>query len=255
MAKPTSGTKAKPAPASAGRRSAARPTRSYSDGCANAHALELIGERWALLVIRELMLGPKRFKDLRAGLPGISPNVLSQRLEELEAASIVVRRRLPPPASVQAYDLSPWGRELEPAMQAIGRWAVRSPSKTLGPLSVNSLILSFRTMFDSALARGFHAHIALEVNGQWFHARIRKGTLDIAPGEPAQEGGAFDAILHGESNAIAGLVYGGQKLRRMIKAGALQAEGGLNVLERFATLFPLPEPAPGLVPAPPGGPS
>src|SRR5687767_14085326 len=116
--------------------------RSYDDGCATAHALDLIGERWALLVVRELMLGPKRFTDLRSSLPGISPNVLTQRLDELGQASIVIRRKLPPPASVWFYDLTDWGRDLEPVIKAIGRWAASSPTLPQGlPMSVNSLIL------------------------------------------------------------------------------------------------------------------
>src|SRR4051812_8156905 len=85
------------------------PRRSYEDACGAAHALDLVGERWALLVMRELMLGPKRFSDLRADLPGISANVLTQRLEGLEAAGVLIRRKLPPPASVHVYELTPPG--------------------------------------------------------------------------------------------------------------------------------------------------
>src|SRR3954462_7721600 len=101
--------------------------RRYDDACGTAHALALISARWALLVMRELMLGPKRFSDIRADLPGISANVLTQRLEGLERNGIVVRRRLPPPASGQVYELSEWGYESLPVMGALGRWAVRSP--------------------------------------------------------------------------------------------------------------------------------
>src|SRR3712207_6280268 len=114
--------------------------RSYDDACGAAHALDLVGERWALLVMRELMLGPKRFSDLRADLPGISANVLTQRLEGLEASGVLVRRRLPPPASVQVYELTPWGYESEPIFQALGRWAARSPQHDPSlPLSAVSL--------------------------------------------------------------------------------------------------------------------
>src|SRR5258708_11095311 len=124
--------------------------RSYDDGCAAAHALDLIGERWALLVVRELVLGPKRFTDLRAGLPGISPNVLTQRLEELERASVVRRRKLSPPAGAWVYELTDWGLELEPAIMALGRWAARSPHFPQGPsTSVDALILSFPPIFAS----------------------------------------------------------------------------------------------------------
>src|ERR671921_2798404 len=101
--------------------------RSYNDACAAAHALDLVGERWALLVVRELVLGPKRFTDLRAGLPHVSPNVLAQRLRELEAAGVVRRRKLPPPAASRVYELTPWGEELEPVIIRLGRWGARSP--------------------------------------------------------------------------------------------------------------------------------
>src|SRR5215218_8341047 len=106
--------------------------RDYFDGCGAAHALDLIGERWALLVVRELVLGPKRFTDLRAGLPGISPNVLTQRLEELESGGILRRRKLPPPAAAWVYELTDWGLELERVIMALGRWGARSPSLMQG---------------------------------------------------------------------------------------------------------------------------
>ena len=102
--------------------------RTYGDGCGIAHALDLVGERWALLVVRELLLGPKRFTDLRDGLPNASPNVLAQRLRELEQAGIVRRRKLPPPAGSWIYELTDWGRELKPIVLSLGTWALRSPS-------------------------------------------------------------------------------------------------------------------------------
>src|SRR5918997_6222030 len=94
--------------------------RRYDDACAAAHALDLVGERWALLVMRELMMEPRRFSDLRASLPGISANVLTQRLESLETAGVLHRRKLPPPAASQVYELTPWGYEAEPIFQALG---------------------------------------------------------------------------------------------------------------------------------------
>lgn len=215
--------------------------RSYDDGCATAHALELIGERWALLVVRELALGPKRFGDLRKGLPGISPNVLTQRLQELEAASVVVRRRLPQPASVWVYDLTNWGRELEPLIREIGRWAARSPTLPMDrPMSVNSLILSFRTMFEPARARSFALTIALTLDGQPFRATVAYGALDIEPGETDAPTAAIDA----DPNALARVVYGGGSLDAALEQGLLRIEGDRTAVERFVTLFPLPERAP-----------
>src|SRR4051794_40586324 len=102
-------------------------TRTYGDGCAIARALDVVGERWALLIVRELLLGPKRYTDLRRGLPNASPNVLSERLRELEQAGVVQRRKLPPPASSRVYELTEWGLDLEEVVQSLGSWASRSP--------------------------------------------------------------------------------------------------------------------------------
>ncbi|MGH6659483.1 MAG: winged helix-turn-helix transcriptional regulator, partial [Sphingomicrobium sp.] len=134
--------------------------RSYDDACGTAHALDLIGERWALLVLRELMLGPRRFTELKSDLPGISSNVLAQRLVELERRGLARKLRLPPPASVQVYEATEWGLEAEPIVQALGRWAARSPrhDPTL-PISGVSILLSFRTMIDPHRARGIDARI------------------------------------------------------------------------------------------------
>src|SRR5689334_19836181 len=150
-------------------KSEGRSKRHYEDACATAHALDLVGERWALLVMRELMLGPKRFSDLRESLPGISANVLTQRLEGLETAGILVRRKLPPPAATQVYELTEWGYESEPIFQAMGRWAARSPSHdpTL-PFSTASLILSMRTMFDAKRAESMDARIGFRIGEETF---------------------------------------------------------------------------------------
>src|SRR5688572_7480359 len=157
--------------------------RRYDDACGTAHALDLIGERWALLVMRELMLGPKRFCDIRADLPGISANVLTQRLEGLEAAGLLVRRRLPPPASAQVYELTQWGYEAEPIVQVLGRWAARSPDHdpTL-PLSPVSLMLSFRTMFDAERAKGMAARIGFRLGHESFMLRLAGGRIETERG-------------------------------------------------------------------------
>ena len=217
--------------------------RSYDDGCATAHALELFGERWALLVIRELMLGPKRFTDLRMSLPGISPNVLSQRLEELEQNAITVRRKLPPPASVWVYDLTDWGRELEPAFQVIGRWAARSPSMREGlPMSINALILSMRTMFSPQAARDFEARLQFDLDGSYFQAVIAKQRMEVVPGNLADADA--DATIECNPNALASVIYEGRKLSQAIESGDLIIKGDKGAVKRFITLFPLPEKAP-----------
>lgn len=219
--------------------------RSYDDGCANAHALDLIGERWALLVLRELMLGPKRFTDIRSGLPGISPNVLTQRLEELEEASLVVRRKLPPPASVWVYDLTEWGKGLEPVMQAIGRWAARSPHMRPGlPMSVSSVVLSLRTMFSSAASKGLKGTIELRFGEQRFTATLKDGRMDLVAGAVP----APDAAVEADPDALAAVVYGGRKLTEAMAAGDVRVEGDKALVKRFVTFFPLPDRAPAAAP-------
>src|SRR3954470_12767147 len=123
--------------------------RTYGDRCGIARALDVVGERWALLVVRELLLGPKRFTDLRAGLPNVGPDVLAQRLRDLEERGVVQRRTLPPPAASQVYELTGWGRELEPALLALGRWGSRAavPSED-APLGPDAAMLALKTMFD-----------------------------------------------------------------------------------------------------------
>src|SRR3954452_6890181 len=180
--------------------------RSYDDACGAAHALDLVGERWALLVIRELMLGPKRFGDLRRDLPGISANVLTQRLEGLEEAGVLVRRRLPPPASAQVYALTPWGYEAEPILQVMGRWAARSQSHDPSlPLSAVSLLLSFRTMCDPARAKGVTMRVGLRIGQESYVVRVAGGTVEADRGEIEE----VDFTFTGPAPAIAGAVYGG----------------------------------------------
>ena len=214
--------------------------RQYEDACGAAHALELVGERWALLIVRELMLGPKRFSDLRAGLPGVSPNVLTQRLDELEHAHLLVRRKTPPPNSISVYELTPWATELEPIIGAFAKWAARSPTKPEGtPMSVNGIVMSLRTMFNSDASKGFTARLNLVLNGQVFTASVKNGDFEIERGVAPNAEITFD----GDPNALMALIYGGQSIAQAMKAGA-KITGDQKVLARFTKLFPLPPKAP-----------
>src|SRR6478735_6235317 len=141
----------------------------YQDACGTAFAMELVGERWSILIIRELMLGGRRFSDLRASLPGISAKVLTERLAGLEQAGVLVRRKLPPPAASQVYELTEWGYLAEVAMQELGRWAARSPGHdaTL-PLSPVSFMLSMRTMLDREAAGQLRMTIGFDTGGEQF---------------------------------------------------------------------------------------
>lgn len=218
----------------------ASPSRRYNDACGAAHALDLAGERWALLVMRELLLGPKRFSDLRADLPGISANVLQQRLEGLEATSIVQRRKLPPPASAQVYELTEWGYQSEPIFQALGNWAARSPSHDPSlPISTVSVLLSFRTMFSPHLAKGVEARIGFHFNDGDYLATIAAGRIAVARA-PVDKA---DASFSGTAQALAAAVYGGQTLESLEKQGALRVAGDRKLAKRFLGWFPLPEKA------------
>ena len=214
--------------------------RTYDDGCAAAHALDLVGERWALLVVRELLLGPKRFTDLRAGLPQASPNVLSQRLRELEGAGIVRRRKLPPPAASRVYELTDWGLDLEPVIVRLGRWGARSPSKPRdAALGVDSLILSFRTMFDPRAAEGLDARYELRLGEDSFRAEVADGRFEVVRGAAERP----DAIIEAAPVTMTALVYGDRRLDEALRSGDLKIEGDESAVQRFLGLFPLPQPA------------
>jgi DNA-binding HxlR family transcriptional regulator len=215
--------------------------RSYDDGCAGAHALDLVGERWALLIVRELVYGPKRFTDLRAGLPGISPNVLTQRLDELEQASVLRRHRLPPPASAWVYELTEWGQGLGPLIVDLGKWGARSPQLPRGnPLSVDSLVMSFTAMFDPAAAEGFTGLIELRFGDDRFQLRVAKQRIAAERGGTATP----DVTITADPNVLAQLAYDGLKLSEATRSGQVQVEGDKALARRFFGLFTLPAPAP-----------
>ncbi len=214
--------------------------RTYDDGCAAAHALDLVGERWALLVVRELLLGPKRFTDLRAGIPKASPNVLAQRLRELEGTGVVRRRKLPPPAASRVYELTDWGMELEPVIVRLGRWGARSPSKPRdAELGVDSLILSFRTMFDPRAADVLKASYELRLGEDRFRVVVADGRFEVARGGAERP----DAIIETDAGTLAALVYDGRPLAEAVRSGDVEIQGDESAVARFLGLFFLPEPA------------
>lgn len=213
------------------------PKRWYDDACGTAHALELVGERWSLLIMREMMFGPRRFGDIRAALPGISANVLTQRLETLESHGIVVKSKLPPPASVQVYGLTPWGYEADQLLIVLGNWAARSPGHdpTL-PLSKTSLMLSFRTMFQPDKVGDRAVTVGFVLGEETFRVRIENGTLTPRRAEIDDA----DVIFETTPEAMAGYVYGKVPLEAMEEAGAITVRGDRNAALRFQTWFTLP---------------
>ncbi len=215
-------------------------SRTYGEACGIPRALDRVGERWALLVVRELMLGPKRFTDLKTGLPHASPNVLAQRLRELEQTGVVRRRRLPPPAASQVYELTEWGAELEGVLVALGRWGARAP---LDPecmdMSVDSHLVSLATLFDPSLARDFEASLELRMGEDVFRAVIADGEIDARRGEPASP----DAVLTLDPGTLLALIHGRVSVADALASGELAIDGDRELVERFVGLFPLPEPA------------
>jgi DNA-binding HxlR family transcriptional regulator len=213
--------------------------RTYGDGCGIAHALDLVGERWALLVVRELLLGPKRFTDLRGGLPSASTNVLSQRLRELEGAAIVRRRRLPPPAGSTVYELTDWGRELKPIVLSLGTWAVRSPTfPEDAPVGTDSVVLALGTFFDAGAAGELSARYELRLDDSTFHIHIAGGSIELDRG-PSE---APDAIVETDAVTFSAVVWNGRPLADALRAGELTIEGDRSAVERLPGLFPRPDP-------------
>lgn len=215
--------------------------RWYDDACGTAFALELIGERWAILIMRELMFGPRRFGELRRDLPRISANILTQRLNQLEENRILRRRSLPPPASVQVYELTDWGYEAEELVQILGRWATRHPDHdpTL-PLSAASIMMSFRTMFDAERAGDINARVGFRLGNDGFVVHIHERRVDTARTEPDD----VDVLFEGKPTGLAAAVYDGETFADLAKAGFLLVTGDRGLANTFTTLFPLPDKLP-----------
>jgi DNA-binding HxlR family transcriptional regulator len=203
--------------------------RSYGDRCGIARALDLVGERWALLVVRELLLGPKRFTDLRAGLPNIGPDVLAQRLRDLEDAGIVQRRTLPPPAGSRVYELTGRGLELEPVVLALGRWGSQAPFPDEDArIGVDAFVIALKTLFDPST--DLEATVELRLDGQPFRARVTGGRFEVARG-PADEPAA---TITAQPGPLAAALWHDQPLDAHI-------EGDHDLAHRFLARFPPPK--------------
>lgn len=215
--------------------------RSYGQFCGLARALELVGERWSLLVIRDLILGPKRFTDLRRGLPRIPTNILATRLKELEEAAIVRRRILPRPATSVVYELTPYGQELKNILLALGAWGARSlgeaqPDDTL---TTDTLILGLQATFQPEAARGLTASFELRAGSVVIHARITDGALGVAEG-PLPEA---DLVID-TGPALKALMSGEMSPDEALENGSIRVAGDCALLARFVEVFHLaPTPA------------
>ncbi|WP_250893625.1 winged helix-turn-helix transcriptional regulator [Croceibacterium selenioxidans] len=211
----------------------------YQDACGTAFAMELVGERWSMLIVRELMLGGRRFSDLRASLPGISAKVLTERLTGLEEAGVLTRRKLPPPAATQVYELTEWGYLAEPAIQELGRWAARSREHNPQlPLSPVSLMLSMRTMLVAEAAEGVEAKVGFDIGGETFLAHLHDQQLPVRRGELD----GADAVIRASAPLpILRVIYGKQTLEAIEAEGGLKVEGDREAARRFCSVFSLPD--------------
>ncbi len=205
-------------------------SRSYDQFCGIARALDLVGERWALLVVRDLLLGPKRFSDLRRSLPGIGSNVLTTRLRELEASGIVSRRDLPPPAASSVYELTAYGRDLEPVLLAFGRWGARSLGQRGEGQALRSewLAVALRAYFSPDAAVGVDAAVELRLSDGDFVVRIAGGQLHVAAGAD----GEVDLRLQTDEETLIGFLAGAG-----VPEDALRPEGDRVLLRRLPQLF------------------
>jgi DNA-binding HxlR family transcriptional regulator len=204
--------------------------RSYDDPCGTARALDVIGERWALLTVRELLLGPKRFGQLRHGLAAVSPNVLAQRLRDLEQAGIVRRDVLDPPASVAVYELTGRGRALEPLLIELGRWGSQEPITSRNELSVDALVLALKTTF---VPPAFEASYALRIDGEWFALTVSEGAVDASRGRPSHPIATFESDVA----TLRSFAFGRSTLAEAEQSGRLSVTGNRRAARRFPRLF------------------
>ncbi|MFB9831051.1 winged helix-turn-helix transcriptional regulator [Actinoallomurus acaciae] len=202
--------------------------RTYGDPCAAARALDLIGERWALMIVRELLFGPKRYSDLQSGLPGASPTVLSQRLRDLEEGQVIQRRKLGPPTRAWVYELTDWGHQLEPILVNLGRWGRRTPARqTTMTLGIDSLILALECHLDPAMLQGLDATLLLDLGEDLFTIRAVDGDLAIQRGEPTH----WNAALRTDVATFKALVIEGRPINEL--DGRLETTGDRETLHRL----------------------
>lgn len=214
-------------------------TRSYNQLCGLAYALDIVGERWTLLIIRELMPGPRRFTDLMEGLPGISSNLLSGRLKDLEKKGLIRRRDLPPPAASTVYELTFLGQSLEPMMLELGKWGSQFVPENPGGdalLHAGSYALTLKTFFDPEEARGLHETYVLCIDDDTLSVRIADGDIDVWQGQARDP----DMILHADMPTYMALLLGHLPPQEALAGGHVRVEGDAQALSRFLDLCSVP---------------
>ena len=211
--------------------------KTYGEGCLAAHALDLIGDRWALLIARELILGPKRFGLIRAGLPGAATNMLTRRLEDMQSAGLLVRRTLPAPANAPVYELTAHGLGLRPVLLALCQWGVGVPGHDHRlPISPTSLMLSMESMLrpgaDEPLNAGF------DMGTEIFASTVTAAAMHTRRSDHPEG----EAIFRGPANALAIAVYGPASLAQVVADGLIGFDGDVQRGQAFIDRFRLGPP-------------
>jgi DNA-binding HxlR family transcriptional regulator len=209
-------------------------TKSYNQFCGLAYALDAVGDRWTMLIVRELVPGPRRFTDLLEGLPGISTNLLAARLKSLEERGVLRRRFLPPPAGVAVYELTELGQALVPALVELGRWGAQLVPAEPGDAALlrpGSYALTPQVLFRPATEPGLDATIQLAIDGELHQLRIQDGALDVRQGQAANP----DAVLNTDVPTYLALLTGQLTPSVAFARGLITVEGDLSILERFFT--------------------
>ncbi len=213
-------------------------TRSYNQYCGLSYALDIIGERWTMLIVRELMAGPRRFKDLMDGLPGVSTNLLSERLKNLEQEGILIRRTLPPPAGSTVYALTELGLSLENSLLELGRWGsqfVPPSPEGVAVLHAGSYALTLKTFFRPEATQGMHQTFSLHIDDEILQVRIDDGEMEVEQGEARDA----DASLYTSVQVYLGLLTGNIPAEDALAAGLMHIVGDVDAMHRFLSIYAL----------------
>jgi DNA-binding HxlR family transcriptional regulator len=215
-----------------------RKSRSYNQFCALARTLDVVGERWTLLIIRDLLLGPRRYKDLLEGLPGIGTNLLADRLHELERRGLVKRSVLPPPAGSTVYELTELGQGLSPAVFELGRWGAQflGPPRDSEHLPTSAFFVAMRVIFKPENAAGLNETYELRVDGRVFEVRVNDCQLTTREGQPQAPVAAFTM----DNRTLLALLKEGLSADEALATGRIMVEGDPQALGRFVRLFSAP---------------
>jgi DNA-binding HxlR family transcriptional regulator/putative sterol carrier protein len=210
--------------------------RTYDDGCPSAHALDLVGDRWALIIVRELLFGPKRFTDLRNNLSRISPNVLAQRLREMSERGIVQQLKVSPYAEGHAYELTPWGQQLESLLLALARWGAQSPTMPWDrPMTSDGILVTMKAFLDHQAAGGLAVRIMLWLEDAQFGVVLANGHLHVTHAEIDRP----EVLIRTDRDTLLEMLTNRLAPERALLANKALIAGDIGILKQFLGLFPI----------------